>query len=248
MWWNAHGLNKHTQQLSEYLRAHEITMCGVTETWIYDQDVFCDGYRWSKGHEEPPHAVTSRVRKGMGVLSANGLQSVVWHIDQHATWVRIELAPDSLARPLTTDPHQRYLFVATVYAPQYSTARNERAKMWSDLREAVIKYRDLGMIVIGGDLNGRTAANGDTVRNAAGKEIEEFCSSMGLTMANHLDGASGEFSFHKVTRWKAGGGDGRRRRPMARRRASTSVACVNPRSIMPWSIIGLSSSDRLPSR
>jgi hypothetical protein len=171
MWWNAHGLNKHTQQLNQYMIDHEITMCGVTETWIYDQDVFCDGYHWYKGHENPPHPVTSRVAGGMGVLCASGLNAVVVRTDRHAMWVRVELAPALLHSHLITNSPPRYLFVATVYAPQHSTvqSRAKREVMWCELRAAVSEYRGAGMVVIGGDLNGRTAANGDTICNAAGK-------------------------------------------------------------------------------
>jgi len=207
MWWNAHGLNKHTRQLNQYMIDHEITMCGVTETWIYDQDVFCNGYYWSKGHENPPHAVTSRVAGGMGVLCASGLNAVVVRTDRHAMWVRVELAPAVLNSHRITNSPPRYLFVATVYAPQHSSvqSRANRDVMWRELRAAVNEYRRAGMVVIGGDLNGRTAANGDTICNAAGKEIEDFCSSLDLINANHLDGATGEFSFHEQIRSRRGG-------------------------------------------
>ena len=101
----------------------------------------------------------------MGVLCASGLNAVVVRTDRHAMWVRVELAPAVLNSHRITISPPRYLFVATVYAPQHSTvqSRANRDVMWRELRAAVNEYRRAGMVVIGGDLNGRTAANGDTI-------------------------------------------------------------------------------------
>ena len=182
MWWNARGVASHTEQLRAFVRARSIDFCGVVETHLFQHDIGSASYHWSAGTERAPHAHNSSVSGGMGALSASTIQCVQLRVNVHSFWMRLEMA--------NCTP----LFVATVYAPQAGD-RSGRELMWAELRAAAAEYRQSGIVVIGGDLNGRTRANSDAQRNAAGDEITAFCDDMDLCSVNHMDCASGSFSF-----------------------------------------------------
>src|SRR6185312_5038890 len=97
------------------------------------------------------------------------------------------------------NPPSLPLFIACAYAP-VSAREQDRSRFWSELRQSLAKYRALGIVVVGGDFNGRLAVNGDTVTNAAGEEILDFATAHGLTILNKLPSAKGSFSFFDGTK------------------------------------------------
>ena len=188
VFWNARGLNPHIEQLRRFLLRRGSVFCGVSETHMHDQDVDCAGFQWVAGVEQKPDGASSRVPGGIGALVHGSVRAIRVRSDPNAMWMRLDTGT------------RRPLFVATVYAPQ-SGARAERRRMWADLRAAVLALRPKGAIVIGGDFNGRTAANGDAKSNAAGAEITEFCDQMRFVCANHEEGAEGLFSYYEERRF-----------------------------------------------
>ena len=73
--------------------------------------------------------------------------------------------------------------------------KKRRSDGFDDISVQLERMVTQGAVVLGGDFNSRTSANGDTTTNTAGKGFLQFCLNKGLTVVNHLrDIVRGEFS------------------------------------------------------
>ena len=91
IWWNAHGLERDAVQWRKYLRDSGTLFCGVSETWLWGQDMSDADYAWFHGPERPPHERTSRVSGGIGAFVHRSLEAVVARSGAHSFWVRIAM-------------------------------------------------------------------------------------------------------------------------------------------------------------
>ena len=180
----------------------------LSGTWVHKTPLThpLSPYDWIAGHEYEPRAPPTapnaqsqpldahadrnsayggRPKGGMGVLCHTDSGCVSELVQRHTQWVRMPTADGTV-------------FVCSVYAPQ-STDRVARNEFWSELERSVPQYRDKGVVVIGGDFNGRLGVNGDTTVNAAGKEIQQFAARNGLVIVNTLPPVSGMHSFTRTT-------------------------------------------------
>ena len=213
---NAHGRVRHDDGLRAvhgFATGKALHALALTETWTHGLPLSVDGsaYEHVRGAEQP------RVVHGRHVLGMNALVTrrsggagAVAGADREWSWKHLNAAPFRSAHTQwlqfsTTQPDAEgghtHVFVGSVYVPN-KAGSSARARVWQRLRDTCDELRrgfersaDTNVIVIGGDFNGRTMANGDPKENAAGRELREFAGRNGFTIANTLPCARGELSF-----------------------------------------------------
>ncbi len=210
-WLNCHGAKNRITSLHEFAERSDATVLALSETWVHSTnlDHQSSPYDWTAGQEYQPSATPipnthtahldpnnnnpygGRPKGGMGVLCHTDRGCVVVSTQRHTQWVRV---------PTGTN---KVVYMCSVYAPQ-SLDKTARQEFWIELQRGVDTYRSRGVLAIGGDFNGRLAMNGDTLTNAAGKELQEFAERNRLTVANALPCAVGELSFCKPIRKRNG--------------------------------------------
>lgn len=176
----------------------------LTETWTHGNDLnlTASHLRHIRGIERATPAGAhrgGRLTLGMNALvdDANGW---TW---QHLN--TLDTAHTQWLRATTTEPdaegRQTHIHIASVYMPNANNT-NARALVWQHVERTCERLRDgfkldtdLNAIVIGGDLNGRLAMNGDTTANAAGAEIRDFAERNEMVIANAHATARGDCSF-----------------------------------------------------
>jgi hypothetical protein len=75
-----------------------------------------------------------------------------------------------------------------------STDTDGHKKMWAKIRELVREYEDLGHVVLMGDFNAHTKANGDKTADAAGRRFLKQVGKMGLHVVNNMAVCSGNYT------------------------------------------------------
>jgi hypothetical protein len=75
------------------------------------------------------------------------------------------------------------MFIGVVYIPA-GNQKLSRSEIYNELAINILKYSELGMVIVGGDFNGRIACNGDTVTNIAGTDMIELCYKCHMNIIN----------------------------------------------------------------
>jgi hypothetical protein len=73
--------------------------------------------------------------------------------------------------------------VCNVYSPQASDAAG-KARLFTELALDVAEYQRQGAIIIGGDMNARLGANGDSESNSSGRQLQSFAESHDMCIVN----------------------------------------------------------------
>ena len=171
--------------------ALKIAVFGLMETRVFGGDLSWGKYRWIRGPELLPLPGGAEPRRGLGALVDTSVYpgaAAVW-LGMHSFCLRL---------PSKSGGRPTFVFVCHVPILQESLAR---VAAFSELHGAIRKYRKMGNVVLGGDLNSRCAVNGDTRVKACGRQLLEFCDDTALSMVNSLEGVCvGEFSRTQVVR------------------------------------------------
>ena len=184
----------------------------LTETWSYHYDMSMAGSRYEhvRGYENPRAAGRNKGGRLTGGLNALVRRDGAWrwtatpqYDSEHSQWFRAR------STAANADGLHVNVYVASVYIPGSRTrnggdnndarenARQELTRSCAALRRITERDSSLNAstLLIGGDMNGRLSANGDTETNDAGMRIREFCATEGLEIANEHTCATGQFSF-----------------------------------------------------
>ena len=160
-----------------FMLERDIDIGCVTETKSCGTDYSTGDWMWLKGTEKVP-GLGQQPHSGMGALVRRSRfpnASVIVDSD-YASWISL-------------DGVTANLMVSNVYIPCYPTWKGDSAL--AALKEDIRKFGDKGLLVVGGDFNARTSANGDAVTNAAGRDLLNFCEETELTVVNHTNVARG---------------------------------------------------------
>ena len=96
--------------------------------------------------------------------------------------------------PLRIPTSPKPVYVCVTHVPLVSVPVARQAA-FTEIKNGIIKFRKLGVVIIGGDLNARCAMNGDTTRLPCGTHLMDFCDENVLTMVNSLSAiVNGEFT------------------------------------------------------
>ena len=114
-------------------------------------------------------------------IDRNAIKASNVETGKYTVWHRIETAP-------TDDGDNLPIFVGVGYFPDsQDTQGHSRAN--KELRNCLRKYRDLGHVVFGGDLNAHTGLNGDEMPvDEAGLMLMDTVNDTGMLMVNAMEG------------------------------------------------------------
>ncbi len=169
-------------------RSWRLVLMSETKRPREKDHLFCgenDEWQWILGAAAPPRLSHGQATAGVGALVHRSLRGSVvkLHSDRHQLWLRVAEGP---------------LQVPTVYGVVYlpgnnsASGRHRRQLVLEELAARAREYSRLGPLVLGGDWNARLAANGDTVRNAEGDELQRFADDNGLAITNLLGPVRGQ--------------------------------------------------------
>ena len=192
----------------------------MSETWTFGHDLRDSNsiFEHARGHELPREDGAVRARLGMNALHS-GYGGWTWH---HMAEFNTDYTQWLKASTTTPDAEGRHthVYVGSVYVPGRYVARHrtgnaqqqpqdsnaQRNIAWQQLDRTCAMLHDSTsrdptarhVLIVGGDLNGRLAMNGDETANAAGEEIRDFADRHDLTIANGLAVAHGTHSFTRA--------------------------------------------------
>ncbi|MBW8079111.1 MAG: hypothetical protein GJU76_13775, partial [Gallionella sp.] len=177
---NVNGISLKDEEVvraADSIGAHVV---GISETQLYRERTLCTGvdgdssYRWIFGLDAE-RAETGRASGGVAFLVSHRIaQSVsLARAERNQLWIRMK-------------DKQRTVYVCVVYLPPSGASyAAQRRQTLEALADNAARYRSQGAaVIIGGDLNARTAANGDTVMNAEGKDLLAFVEANSLRIVN----------------------------------------------------------------
>ena len=178
---NVNGIALRDEEVVRAADAMAADIIGVGETLLRRARTLCTGsngkseYRWILGTDEEREG-GGRARGGVAFLVSNKIGAAVTlaKTDRNQLWIRVK-------------DKARSIFICSVYLPPAGSVHTqERQQTMRELSINARRFRNQGgAIIIGGDLNGRTGANGDPVTNAEGKELLQFSDDNGLRIINH---------------------------------------------------------------
>ena len=129
---------------------------------------------WDPGSEHLPSAGAGYPPRGMGAfLNRKDCKASLVYKGKYVMWHRIEL------------PTHQPLFVGLVYFPDAKLLADHSLAN-AELCESASPFLDQGHVILGGDFNAHTGANGDHRHDAAGQLLEESLAFLGLTMVNKI--------------------------------------------------------------
>lgn len=182
MFWNGRGIVDKIDEIIAYMEQEGVAYCMVSETRNYGRDLSRGKWKWVAGDECVPEVGCPTPPKGLGALVNTKLlpsSSVVKSTNQ-ALWLRVPGAYVDL-------------YLGGVYLPCGPSARRTRAL--ESISADYKTFQNLGLVVLGGDLNARCGMNGDTVIDSRGRRLMEFSYERDLTIVNGCaDLCSGEYT------------------------------------------------------
>jgi len=85
------------------------------------------------------------------------------------------------------------VYVFEVHFPQSTDAGGHKA-MWAIVEPLVLEYKELGHVVLMGDFNAHTKANGDKTEDTAGRRFLRKMATLGLHVVNNMAACSGTYT------------------------------------------------------
>jgi len=169
--WNARGLVNKEPFLKKKLAELGVVYCGIDETYTYRNTNLSDEkWKWDPGTENRPSGTHSHPPGGIGAMVSRSVSHSIVAAGKHSVWTRLEL--DSGAP----------VFICEAYFPHSSKIRKHR-KAWQEIAVRVREYSENGHVVVMGDFNAHTGANGGSV-DAAGRLLKRQAGELGLEILN----------------------------------------------------------------
>lgn len=191
--WNARSLRPKEEILKEELKKEGVGMCMVCETHMYKSDDLSDrSWVWKAGQENRPEPGYAPSR-GIGALTSRLIKSSTVHVSKDIMAERVEMAGGCP------------IFVLEAHFPQSSDIKGH-SQMWDRIEELYCRYIVQGDVVLMGDMNAHTKANGDHREDRAGKMLKTRTKRMRMTILNHTSVCEGEYT------WEMEGADGTQNR------------------------------------
>ena len=139
------------------------------ETKVYEESMATGKWYWLRGTEQLPQLGKAIPERGLGALVDGDRYpgGSVLKRYTHSFWFVIPGAAGSVS-----------LYVCVAHIPVYrddDVSQTERKLAFDEISEGLTLFRGKGLLAVVGDLNSRTAMNGDTALKACGKELLKFC-------------------------------------------------------------------------
>ena len=182
---NARGLYHKLAEVITYMEEHRITIGGFTESKVFKTDLSRGHWKWLAGPETAPPKGSVQPKMGNGVLVDMRVHPGASRVacGKYTMWV---MAPGG----------DSDLYFGVVYFPVYDAqAKEAQAEMLHYYR----MYSDLGVVVMGGDLNVRCGMNADNVIDTPGRRLMRDAERHNITFVNAMELAAGEFTREE---WK----------------------------------------------
>jgi exonuclease III len=195
-WLNIRGARSKDELLVRTATSQQWPMVLLTETKLKREreKLFCgdkNEYQWMLGSGQEATRHSAPGKGGVGALVHASIRGLVHKLDstRDQLWLQMDAAPAVCTPPTTTamTPDQRRpTFIGVVYLPTGTSpsAQDERARIYEEVALRVQRYQSRGPVLLGGDMNARLSANGDTVTNAAGEQLAQFAQRHGLLIGN----------------------------------------------------------------
>jgi hypothetical protein len=172
VFWNPRGVDLKHGLLKQLLKSTGAAYGGCSETQSYKNNSLSDGdWNWDSGTESlPKRGTRSKGGTGAFVHKTRTKASLV-HVGEYTVWHRLE--PKASSPPV---------FVGVGYFPQDSRF----SLGLKEFIELATKFKAMGQVIFGGDLNARTGSNGDTTTNSRGISLLNAVDNLGLVLVNKL--------------------------------------------------------------
>jgi hypothetical protein len=182
VFWNPRGITNKATELKQLLIKEGAVYAGVSESQTYKSGLtLSDGrWRWDAGTEGSPSAKGGEgVARGMGAFVDTHLtKASVIRTGKFTIWHRLEL--EGGGKPLA---------VGTAYFPKAQDVKGHKAANKELCADFAYLAEQGYRVVLGGDLNAHTGANGDdTPTDAAGHMLLETLEWADMVMVNTMPG------------------------------------------------------------
>ena len=155
---------------------------GISESKTYNDTAGLSDstFRWDAGTEGKPKSGSGPTR-GMGAfIDRTAIKASIVETGTYTMWHRVE------TRARAGQGKTKPIFVGVGYFPD-SQDKKGHAKANKELARCLRKYRDLGHVVFGGDLNAHTGLNGDvTPVDDAGLMLMDTVNDTDMLMVNSM--------------------------------------------------------------
>ena len=156
MFFNARSVGNKADVIKTTMSTKGAVYCGVSESQTFNDSASLSDakFRWDAGTKGKPKAGSGPSR-GMGAfVDHTAIKASVVETGTFVVWHRVETAPS------VEGGENRPLFVGVGYFP-HAQDKKGHTKANKELAAGLRKYRDIGHVVFGGDLNAHTGLNGD---------------------------------------------------------------------------------------
>ncbi len=156
VFFNARSIGNKVDVLKSFMKGKRAAYGGISESRTYNDSASLSDstYRWDAGTEGKPKSGSGPTR-GMGALiDRMGIKASIVETGTYTMWHRVE------TRARVGEGKTKPIFVGVGYFPNAQDKKGH-AKANKELARCLRKYRDLGHVVFGGDLNAHTGLNGD---------------------------------------------------------------------------------------
>jgi hypothetical protein len=182
VFWNPRGITNKATELKQLLTKESAVYAGISESQTYKNSLtLSDGrWRWDAGSEgSPSEKGGTGIARGMGAFIDTHLtKASVIRTGKFAIWHRLELK--GVGKPLA---------VGTAYFPKAQDVKGHVAANKELCADFAYLAEQGYRVVLGGDLNAHTGANGDdTPTDAAGRMLLETLEWANMIMVNTMPG------------------------------------------------------------
>jgi hypothetical protein len=156
VFFNARSIFNKADVFKSFMTDKRAAYGGVSESKTHNDSAGLSDstYRWDAGTEGKPKSGAGPTR-GMGAfIDRTAIKASIVETGTYTMWHRVE----TLAR--TGEGKTKPIFVGVGYFPD-SQDKKGHARANKELARCLRKYRDLGHVVFGGDLNAHTGLNND---------------------------------------------------------------------------------------
>jgi len=156
VFFNARSIFNKTDVFKSFMTEKRSVYGGVSESKTYNDSAGLSDstFRWDAGTEGKPKSGAGPTR-GMGAfIDRTAIKASIVETGTYTMWHRVE----TLTR--VGEDKSKPIFVGVGYFPD-SQDKKGHAKANKELARCLRKYRDLGHVVFGGDLNAHTGLNND---------------------------------------------------------------------------------------
>lgn len=173
MVWNARGIEDDVVDVIDLMEERKVTLGCFMETKIFSKDLSRGRWQWFGAAEHLPTLGDASPRLGLGMF-----------VDTDTHTGATPGVSGRYTMWLLVPGEEQDLYICAVYVPVYPMP--ERAAAWRELGEGYARYKDLGLVIMCGDMNSRCGMNGDPVLGPSGRQLLGFCSDRELVIVNAL--------------------------------------------------------------